>query len=562
MTVARLLSPRLIALRNGFAALPPAGRLALAVVALGSLATAEELTRLLLAKVDELPLFSAFLKERLLHMTVFAFFYMVAFSAVVTAIGTLYTADDLPLLFASPVPETRIFAAKALEAVALAGGVSALLFCAALAGFARSHGTLPQFPLAVALALPPFLALSGSAGVAVALLVARLVPVRHAELFFRALLVVAAVALVFFLRSLEPERLFRAEKFSTVLAYLQNLGAPGSEREPSAWITEAIQGALTFDGDRARRGAAKLWAAACAAVPLLLLLARFLYMGGVRRTAESFSAPRGDPRGEPPGPVERFAPALPGVSRALLWKDALVFLRTPVFVTQSLMLAAVGAMYIYNIKLLPIDQTGGVRRWLADLFGTLNIAMVGFVVAAAALRLTFPALAAEGRAFLVVRASPIRPERILRTKLLLHAALLTPYALALTHFTVELLGPSERIRALALLDALLLAPGIAAVNLALGIHFSAVAESSVTDAPGSVGGLAAMAGSCLLIAAVILPQTPALFPFLFRHVMRLGDLQETLAALGVALSVACALLLPLVPLALARRRLTTGEGLP
>lgn len=562
MTVAGLLRPRVASLRNAYAALSPHARFALLAIGLLSLAAAEETARLLLAKVDELPLFSAVLKERLLNMTVFAFFYMVAVSTVVTAIGTLYTAEDLPLLFASPVPEGRVFAAKSVEAVALAGGVSSLLFLAALTGFARSHGTLTQLPAACALALPPFLALSGACGLAVALLVARFLPARRVELLFQGLLLVLAVGIVFFLRSLEPERLFRGDKFTTVAAYLRDLGRPGSDFEPSGWITATLQGFFTFRTGEALGAAAKLYAACLVALPLLLLLGRALYFPGVRRTAESLTA-RGDgPRATAPGPLERFAPALPAVSRALLWKDALVFFRTPVFVTQSVMLLAVGAMYLYNIKLLPLDAGGAVRRWLADLFGALNIAMVAFVVASAALRLVFPVLSAEGRAFLVVRASPLPPARILFTKQLLYTLLFLAYAMPLSHFTTSLLRAGPATHAAALLDTALLTPGIVAINLGFGIHFCGGGLTSVTDAPGSAGGLAAMAGSALHIGAVLVPQAPLLFPFLFRHVFRLGDAYGPVAAAGGALSLAAALLLPLYPLALAKRRLESGEGLP
>jgi ABC-2 type transport system permease protein len=93
--------------------------------------------------------------------------------------------------------------------------------------------------------------------------------------------------------------------------------------------------------------------------------------------------------------------------RPLLQKDALTFLRDPTQWSQLLLLGALIVVYLYNFSALPLNKAPLESWYIQNLLAFLNLGLAGFVVAAVAVRFVFPAVSLEGRAFWIIRSSPM-----------------------------------------------------------------------------------------------------------------------------------------------------------
>jgi ABC-2 type transport system permease protein len=229
--------------------------------------------------------------------------------------------------------------------------------------------------------------------------------------------------------------------------------------------------------------------------------------------------------------------------------------------TQMLMLLAVAGIYVYNLVLLPIEPGVGFWRYLCALFGFLNMGMIGFVLAAAALRFVFPVLALEGKAFYLIRVSPLSTWRYLLTKLLSNSIVFIFFALLLTWLSMTLLVPGDKIFTLGLVNAIFLPIGIVAWNLGLGIFFPNTGLSSVTEAPASFGGFMTMMISVFYVVLVLGFQSVYVFERFWKwHVIGEAGYEFWW---GTALVISAVVIITgwIIPMVLAAKKLENGDGI-
>lgn len=283
-------------------------------------------------------------------------------SAASTALAVLHGLETDPFEAATPRPGVerglagwwRTAASLAWLAL-LAGPPLALL------------GTVGAGPWRSLAALSIVLGIAAAAGTALSLLLAALVPRRILVPAAWTATTAAVVGAVLWLRSLHPERLAAAADPTAMLRLLAVLGGkgtgplprllsaggllPGAAVAAAAVVASALVWALLgrragehlASGDRPDGGSSPMWSAADA------LLTRF-----------------------PAG-------ALLAARLRLLARDTLQS-------SQLLYLVGLGAVYVMNLKSLPLDAP--LARELA---GLVNLAMAGLLAAALALRFAYPA---------------------------------------------------------------------------------------------------------------------------------------------------------------------------
>ncbi len=72
-------------------------------------------------------------------------------------------------------------------------------------------------------------------------------------------------------------------------------------------------------------------------------------------------------------------------------------------------------VYLYNFSVLPSNFTFATF-YLQNLFSFLNLGLAGFVLSAVAVRFVFTAVSIEGRAFWIIRSSPLSLKKFLWSK--------------------------------------------------------------------------------------------------------------------------------------------------
>src|ERR1035441_5598403 len=238
--------------------------------------------------------------------------------------------------------------------------------------------------------------LAGSAGIAAALLLVRLVPPRRARLLAAFLSATGlAVALVGF-RAARPERLLDPLEALSVVTRLGAARPSSPGLDPAAWAARAATRGLFGDASGLAPAAA-LFLAGLAVFFLVPATLWRLHLHVFRDSWPGSAAPAGTARR---GPEAR---SLGGV---LLRAEAASLLRDASTPAQLGSLAAVFLLDLMNVRLLP--GTDATQR---DLVAGLQTGLSLFLVSALSLRFAYPAVSSDGRAALVLRTLPLDPQR-------------------------------------------------------------------------------------------------------------------------------------------------------
>lgn len=402
----------------------------------------------------------------------------VAFSVLTSAVTTLYTAQDLPLLLSWPVPVGRVFGLKVLETYVGSALLPAALTVPVLVGLGAARDAPAVFyPIAV-VAVAALYALPVAFGAGAALVLMRIAPAGRVKEVSTAASVVVAAALVVALRAFRPEQLAdltpeEFEAFLTAFAAL-DLGA-----WPPGWAGAAVWSAL---GGRLDVALVPLVGATALALVALTWAAAGAYRAGWLRGLDS--APRRrDPRPRRAAAWERPLAAL-GPLGAVVVKDLRLLVRDPTQASQLLVLVALAGVYLVSTASLEVE---GQR--FRDALGALNLAFLGLLLAGVGVRLAYPVVSLEGEGWWWLRTAPVRARTIVLAKLAHALPPLLVLGVGLGIAQAALLDVSANLATAAALAGALAATAVAALGVGLGAAFPRFDATQTAEVPMSPGGL-------------------------------------------------------------------------
>ncbi|MGZ5429898.1 MAG: putative ABC transporter permease subunit, partial [Thermoanaerobaculia bacterium] len=509
------------------------GRLAaiaglLALLAFTGLETAglEGALRASRAALGDLPeIRPAFLLERLLGFAFAAALALGFLGSLTTAISTLFLSEELGALCVLPFTHRRLVLRQASLTLALASAPALLLSVPVLLVAA---GASSRPLLAFATGFVPFagvMLLAGSAGVAAALLLVRLVPPRRARLLAAFLSATAlAVALIGF-RAARPERLLDPVEALSVVTRLGVARPSSPGLDPAAWAARAATRGLLGDAGGLVPGAA-LFLAGLAGFFLVPATLWRLHLHVFRDSWPGSAAPAGRARR---GPEAR---SLDGV---LLRSEAASLLRDASTPAQLGSLAAVFLLDLMNVRLLP-----GTDATARDLVAGLQTGLSLFLVSALSLRFAYPSVSSDGRAALVLRTLPLDPRRQLLARWTVRALPAAGVALALTGASLLVLRPERMTSALALVAALAGSLAIPALHVGLGALFPRYDAPNAVSVALSLGGLFALVfstGLSLLSTLVVSNELRLLFGALLKMRLSLWPFLTAFLVLAAAAAI-------------------------
>ncbi len=236
-------------------------------------------------------------------------------------VSTVVLDSDLELLRRAPVPAWSSFAIKLLDAFPRTSALLVILAVPALVGYAVIYPVPAWCWGLVPLALVSLWAIALGLGVAVALLLLRVVPATTAREVL-GLLSTFAVFVLWIGNSFVLPRLALDSASPLAMLHAIEAKAPwGYRLSPGTWIAEMMGAASAGDAAHALRALASTLAAAAAAVVLAGVVAAH-HLGSVQARVSNARgrATRG------PARAMRFA-RRPGLLGALLSRDLKLFLR-------------------------------------------------------------------------------------------------------------------------------------------------------------------------------------------------------------------------------------------
>ncbi len=444
-----------------------------------------------LAGVEEFPLvFKVFLAEKLLMMIYMTLFSMLILSALLSSLDVFYISRDLHFLFSTPMPIRSAFAWKMLETAVYSSAMVVFFSLPVLFFYCRWFAPGAFQVAQVLLAFLLFVACGVLAGNLLGLVIPAFFSVRRLQPVLSVFSIILISSIVVFLRLLRPERFLEPGEIDNVLRYMGSLDLKTMYYFPFSWLARAMS--LAADGRSAPywKTIALFVMLAGGLLALVFFLRRKLYLQlfdklnrGGRGTYKS-----------------RWRPySLEGNMRPLLRKEWKTFMRTPAQWSQLLIVGALVAVFVINMKMIPMPHPS-VRNFVSY----LNLIMAVFIVAGLNSRFTFTSIPGEGPGQVHIFSSPCEKGAFYRFKLWFH---LLP--LLLVGFTLYGLGDLAldfdgftRIVAL-----VFLAPAIAFLtvfSLVLGIETNATNPLSPEQVILSKQGISYMLWSMIYVVGGML----------------------------------------------------------
>jgi ABC-2 type transport system permease protein len=439
------------------------------------------------------------LGAKLLGMAFLAFMSILLLSNLVTALSTFFLARDLDLLVAAPLDWGRLYLAKLGETIVHSSWMVVLLAVPLLAayGFAWDGGWL--FPLVAVGALLPLCVIPAVIGSAITLVLVNVFPARRTRDLLGLVTIMAAGGLVLLLRLLRPEQLAGPEGFRSLVDFIAVLRSPSHPLLPSEWASSMVMNWLTRVGDPL--WPALLWSTAAAFVVIGAVFHKRLYRSGFARAQE------GNDSGTRAGSWSRVArvmlPGVPVMRREFILKDLRIFFRDSTQWSQLILLGVLVAVYLFNIRALPLFTGERVPVFLVTLIVFLNQGLAGFVIAAVAARFIFPSISLEGRQLWLLRSSPLDPRAMLRSKYVVGVTPLLVLALILTVTTNTILKASPFMMAVSIATVTVYTLSIGGLALGIGALYPQYDTENAAQIPTSFGGLVFMLLAIVLLGGII-----------------------------------------------------------
>ena len=474
----------------------------------------------LIGTFHEVEVFGPILTRKLMELLLMGMFGLLCFSNTVTSLSTYYLSDDLELLLSLPVPRWQFHLARLIDTMAQSSWMIVVFGLPVFIAYGITHDASALYYLTLCVVLPCFIVVPVSIGIILSSLLVTIFPARR----LRELLVFAGIACLVFvvvmLRVFRPERLVDAGSFESLAAYVAELQAPIPLLIPPRWASDVLLDTLT--------------GRPMSMVSMGLLVSGAIAMTGIGRWVTDALYDRGRARSQEAREA-RLAKAgwldlllsvctrpLSSAQRAVVIKDVKSFVRDPGQWSQLLLVGSIVVISLVSVAALPVDVVRG--PWMGtfrNVLAFLVLGLIGFVMAALAARFQFTAVSMEGRAWWIVRSSPITAREYLWSKILPGLIPMIFVGEVLAVASTWILGAGPFLMGVATGTAFFLSLGIAGVAVGMGATFPDFkVDNAARAAAGPAGVLFMVSSLCLVFGVIALETYPV-------YLVLAADVKET-----------------------------------
>jgi len=502
-----LLSPRFRGARNAFRTAGTRERkraVFLAALGIAFWAGMFLLSTRVLLYFKEAEIIGDILAHHLLSMVLLTFFSLLVFSHVITALSNFFLSKDLELCHATPASMEEIFLSRYLFTIIDSSWMVLVFGLPVMLSYAYVYNSGPLFFINLLHLGTASVLIAAGLGVLITMILVNVFPAHRTRDIMMLLVIFLVVGFFILFRFLRPERLVDPDAFFSMVQYLSALNAPASPYLPTHWAAEILWHHLS--------GApvedywfhmALLWNTALALLAVNIWTARAFYYNGFSRAQEAKSR-------RPGGDlffrilIRLYTLPLARDTRAMLDKDIRTFFRDNSQWSQLILLAALVVIYLYNFSVLPLERSPIRLEFLQNEIAFLNLGLAGFVLSAIAVRFIFPAVSAEGRAFWIVRSSPLTIRRFLWGKYILYLPPMLFLGEVLIIITNNLLQVTPLMMWLLSITMFFSIFGVVAMGVGFGALYPRFVYENIAQVSTGFGGVVYMMVSTLFMAAVIL----------------------------------------------------------
>jgi len=442
------------------------------------------------------------LNRVMLSMVFLVFLSVLIFSNLVTGLSSYFIASDLELLNSLPVRKESLFLGRFGVALLESSWMLFVFGLPILFAFGAEYRMGPGYYLLAVVVLIFFLIIPAALAHMVVMVLVNSFPARRIRDLLLIISIIAAGIILTMLRLIRPERLVNPQTQETVFEFMLTLKQPMSVWLPSYWASEALFRFALQGWEASQQFLFLLISTGVFSVFLAWWVWLWIYREGYSKAQEASKAPIS----KSPA-VQRLlnfltSPFHPSLKQILL-KEFKSFIRDASQWSQLFLLAALMVIYVFNFRVLPLDQIPIDKLRLKNAVSYLNMGLAGFVLSALSARFVYPMTSLEGRSFWIIKTAPLSIRRFLWSKFWMAWPPLVLIAEALIIITNHYLKVSPLVSWVS--AATIFVMSFALVSMALG--FGALYPRFTIENPAKIavgfGGAVYMIVSMVMIFAVV-----------------------------------------------------------
>ncbi len=495
----------------------------------------------------------------LLSMIFVTFLALLVFSNIITVLSTYFMSEDLQILVSLPVRKDDLFFSRLVETV-IESSWMILLFGLP---FFLAYGAVNYAPWYYYVAIPaviiPFLLVPAGIGVIVTMALVNAFPARRMRDILFLLSVIGAGILFLLIRILQPERLVNPEAQETVFQFILTLKQPMNVWLPSYWCTEILY-RLALRKDGIGMYMLLVWSSGLAAIVFASWFSRRYYAESLSKAQEASRAPISR-TGAVQMLVRGLAAPFGMTTRQILMKEVRVFLRDTSQWSQVFLLAALVIIYIFNFRVLPLDQLPLDQFAIRNGVSYMNLALAGFVISALSARFVYPMVSLEGKSFWVIKTAPLTLRSFLWTKFTIAVVPLLVLGEFLIIVTGHFLRVDQSVFWISVITMFFMTFGIVSLGIGMGAIYPRFDFENPAKIAVGFGGVMYMILAIAYIGVIVfLEGYPAYVIFVSRYYSHLiSEIRVAWIVACFALAAVLIVLTTWLPMRIGLRRLERME---
>ncbi len=415
------------------------------------------------------------LSKKLLSIAFFSLGIFLLLSTTITALSSFYTSKDISFLMSKPIEIKEILRLKAIETVISSSWMVISFIPPFFIAYGISYNAPFYFYIFFILLFIPFLIIFGSMGIILAHILTKIFPVKKIRIVMLVIglfLFLFVYLLVKFQWNITPKNL---ENFVRTFLAIKT----DSPFLPNFWMTESVMALLK------RQIPDILYFLLLLSNGLFLLMLSDLI--GTRLYMRNLARIQPTVKQKIPKSQEQFYPGRKG---ALFWKDTKVFFRDAGQWTQIFIMGALIFIYIYNFRAIPLKELSEeFTSLIKDLMVLLNMVLAGLVLTAVSARFLYSSISLEGRAFWIMKTSPLALRRLLWSKFLYGFIPVTTITLAIVVITNMILGVNHLLMILSGVTICILCISISGLGTGMGALYPQFKYENIASISMSPGGM-------------------------------------------------------------------------
>lgn len=433
------------------------------------------------------------LSLKIFQMAWIVMFAMLVFSAMVSAVSTLFLSQDNEIILSAPVPPQELYFMRYLTTTVYTSWMMVIFSIPVFGAYGQVFNAGPLYwPLMLCTVVATAFTGTGIA-MAITIVLVNLFPARRTKDIIIYLSLCFGLLIYLMFRMLRPEELVNPEKYGHFVEYLSAISTPAGPLVPAAWSANLLSTyLLDREVDWLLLGLI-IWT-----VPTLYLAGQWamkrFFFSGFNKSQESFG-------GHIRFGVSRYYKR--GIWRWIWIKETKIFLRDSTEWSQLFMIGALVVVYLYNFKVLPVDRSPIQEEYVANVVSFLNIGLVGFMVTSLSARFVYPAVGSEGGAFAMILSAPLAVRSYLLSKCFFYAVPFTVFSLFLVIVSDHLLHITGPMWWFSIGISLLATWTVVSLAISFGALYTDFKEENKAAALGGMGAILYLFTSMTVLFVVI-----------------------------------------------------------